>query len=457
MHYDFILHSATKPESARCIGKIAEALSDAGKSVLILAQGRYSTAIAQRTTPDTVDIVDLCEFRKNRVSATQCWGEEMPDNQLKIIINSSVLATQISPNKLLNKARVFNKNFAFWLKHSNVTGSFYITNPGGDMIKRLVLHIIAKRVRCVRIMKPFGPTGQHVTWVDGEHDKPLRADEVVEKNARSLIQYEDMDPENVYPSRKRLWSGLDDRSPWKKWLEFLRTFSSRPHLEGFSYHSIYKKYFLLHFEQLIFYLGAKAKKRQGHLLLLPLQNSNESQLTLLADQFHDQYANIQRITQSIPDGYIVLLRRHPRFASGIRIKDLIRLFWNRKVAFSSGKESKKLILDKSFAVITVNSTLGLDALLLGKPTITLGKPFYSGLGYDYAIEDLCELKDLLKNEKLSGPRLNDIEALTEEIAYTLTPGVYVPIFDSQSDIPEVQQTLCHTLLNLREESRKFNA
>jgi hypothetical protein len=54
--------------------------------------------------------------------------------------------------------------------------------------------------------------------------------------------------------------------------------------------------------------------------------------------------------------------------------------------------SQDLIRD-SEAIIVISSTVGLEALLHGKPVVTLGQPFYSGYGATLDVDSFRELRE----------------------------------------------------------------
>jgi hypothetical protein len=56
----------------------------------------------------------------------------------------------------------------------------------------------------------------------------------------------------------------------------------------------------------------------------------------------------------------------------------------------------RTILDRARAVVTVNSTAGFEALVLGLPVVTLGKSHYRGRGLTYDVTDPAALPEVLR-------------------------------------------------------------
>jgi capsular polysaccharide export protein len=54
--------------------------------------------------------------------------------------------------------------------------------------------------------------------------------------------------------------------------------------------------------------------------------------------------------------------------------------------------SHRLVQDAR-AVAVISSTVGLEALLYGKPVLTLGQPFYSGYGVTLDVDSFRELRE----------------------------------------------------------------
>lgn len=68
-------------------------------------------------------------------------------------------------------------------------------------------------------------------------------------------------------------------------------------------------------------------------------------------------------------GRTVVLKEHP--SSRVKYPDLARRVSDR-VIFANGNSTQELI-EKADCVVTINSTVGLESILLAKPVLVLGR------------------------------------------------------------------------------------
>lgn len=108
----------------------------------------------------------------------------------------------------------------------------------------------------------------------------------------------------------------------------------------------------------------------------PIHFHPESSTSVLAPEYTNEYTNIINIANNLPFGTYLYVKDH-KSAKGVQNYDFYKKVSSlpnvRLVNFDVN--IKKLIL-KSKGVITVNSTAGYEALLLGKPVYLLGRVFY---------------------------------------------------------------------------------
>src|SRR5690606_22483223 len=99
----------------------------------------------------------------------------------------------------------------------------------------------------------------------------------------------------------------------------------------------------------------------------PIHYHPESSTSVLAPYYTNEYSNILNISNSLPFGSFLYVKDHSS-AIGVQGKE----FYKKVSALPSVKlippsfNIKKLIL-ASEGIITVNSTAGYEALILGKP------------------------------------------------------------------------------------------
>lgn len=111
--------------------------------------------------------------------------------------------------------------------------------------------------------------------------------------------------------------------------------------------------------------------------------------------------------KAIPENIPIVIRPHPNEPSLKEPECLNEMLQNRNVSISrpgSGPELASLI-DKCRAVITMNSAVGMEALLAGKPVFTLAPAFYarSGMAHAVSLSDYEYVRDIILDAKSHTP------------------------------------------------------
>lgn len=112
-------------------------------------------------------------------------------------------------------------------------------------------------------------------------------------------------------------------------------------------------------------------------ILFPLHYEPELSLQVYAPFKTHQIAIIQNIAQSLPADKRLYVKEHPvSFAKGRRSPayyDRLRRIPNVRVVSGDSHE----LIKKSDGVVTITGTAGLEAMLLRKPVLTLGRVYYN--------------------------------------------------------------------------------
>ena len=140
----------------------------------------------------------------------------------------------------------------------------------------------------------------------------------------------------------------------------------------------------------------------------PLQGPPEASTSIWATYYSDQLSTIKNIAFTLPFPYKLYVKEHPgciglRTASFYKkLKDL------PNVVLISPRESIEQIVKKSSAVITLTSTVGMEAALSGKIAYVLGNTSYSYHPFCQKIRSFEELKDRIKDDLSNKPDINDL-------------------------------------------------
>ncbi|MGH8370924.1 MAG: hypothetical protein ACRESC_08070, partial [Gammaproteobacteria bacterium] len=163
-------------------------------------------------------------------------------------------------------------------------------------------------------------------------------------------------------------------------------------------------------------------------LLYPLHYHPEASTSILAGTYLDEYEVIRNIAFNLPAGVRLYVKDH---ISGFGLADdsfyesLVRL---PNVRLLAPDLPTKDLIRKSLAVMTLTSTVGYEALLLGKRVFLYGRVFYELHPDVVRVTDPAALFDLFK-EWLHKPLRTDREYnLRFVAAYYLStiPGVLDP-------------------------------
>ncbi len=112
----------------------------------------------------------------------------------------------------------------------------------------------------------------------------------------------------------------------------------------------------------------------SNFIFVPFQVPSDMQILALSPWIKDMrhlYAEVDALASAFPDRHFVI-KEHPSFP--LSIQDNVAS--HKQILFRNGDTTRDLI-ERSDAVLTVNSTVGLEALASGKKVITLGEAHYA--------------------------------------------------------------------------------
>lgn len=131
--------------------------------------------------------------------------------------------------------------------------------------------------------------------------------------------------------------------------------------------------------------------------LFPLNVPEDAQLVLRAPTYRDLLSICSQISNVLPYGFNLLIKEHPghpgMFDYG-QLKQFLKK--HRNIKFVPARiQLKGDLLRKSTALITINSTSGFEALIAGKPVMTLGDSFYRGHGLTVDVDKPSDLQEAI--------------------------------------------------------------
>ncbi|WP_174871131.1 capsular polysaccharide export protein, LipB/KpsS family [Pectobacterium polaris] len=131
--------------------------------------------------------------------------------------------------------------------------------------------------------------------------------------------------------------------------------------------------------------------------IYPIHYHPESSTSVLAPEYTNEYNNILNIANNLPFGTYLYVKDHIS-AKGVnppKFYEKISSLPNVKIIH--WKFNVKKLIKSSIGVITVNSTVGYESLLLEKPVFILGRVFYEKFPNVFMLngfKDIREIRDV---------------------------------------------------------------
>jgi hypothetical protein len=145
-------------------------------------------------------------------------------------------------------------------------------------------------------------------------------------------------------------------------------------------------------------LGAKALYEpadalQRPFVYFPLHVTDDYKIKRVIPHCVDQAAIVELLAASLPQGVDLVLKEHPMSIGRNPLSLLRRLRRHANVRLVDPYVSSHELIRRARAIAVISSTVGLEALLYGRPVLTVGQPFYSGFGVTVDVDSLRELPD----------------------------------------------------------------
>ncbi len=122
------------------------------------------------------------------------------------------------------------------------------------------------------------------------------------------------------------------------------------------------------------------------------------QLTARCPEFFDQESLVSRIAGSVPQGYKLYIKEHPAAIGGHSLSGLKKaLRGNRNIRLIHPGQNSYDIIKNAACIITVNSKVGVEAIMQGKPVVVLGKTFYRGKGVTIDVDNISEVASAINS------------------------------------------------------------
>jgi capsular polysaccharide biosynthesis protein len=125
----------------------------------------------------------------------------------------------------------------------------------------------------------------------------------------------------------------------------------------------------------------------------PLHYADDFKIERIIPHCGDQEYLIRQVAQSLPQGYDLVVKEHPYSIGGNPVAMLRRLRRISNVRLVDPFTSSHELMKAASAITVISSTVGIEALLYGKPVLTMGQPYYAGYGLTRDIDSFREIHD----------------------------------------------------------------
>lgn len=163
----------------------------------------------------------------------------------------------------------------------------------------------------------------------------------------------------------------------------------------------------------------------GRFLFVPLQVEGDSQLRLFGGAWRTVPAFIRalcEVSQSLPEGWHLRLKEHPsnRASGQPCAADIIAAHPGARVVLDNATDTFAQVA-ASRGVITVNSSVGLEAMWYDTPVVACGQAFWALEGVAHAAPDAAALTALLEQ-----PQSLSFDATARSALLSYLDQVYYP-------------------------------
>jgi len=187
-----------------------------------------------------------------------------------------------------------------------------------------------------------------------------------------------------------------------------------------------------YFKELSFYLNYNLRgrsyddinnfNREVEVVFYPLHFEPEATMFYMSPYYEDQFALVENILKCMKEDQVLVIKEHPAQAGFLmqkQFRDLKKRFPN--VLFLKAEVPSLKVIDRANIIVTLVSTAGFEALVLGKPVIVLGNVYYNtyeGVNYCKTFEEVYSL--LRGHTTFNKP--GDIEGFISKLVALLHPG-----------------------------------
>lgn len=142
-------------------------------------------------------------------------------------------------------------------------------------------------------------------------------------------------------------------------------------------------------------------------IFFPLHYHAESRITLRDPHCWRQEFIVEYVARSLPEGYVLYVKPHPHWPLDFPLDGLNLISKISNVRLIRPNYNAIKLIKESEAVVVINSTSGIEALIYGKPVISFGTEFYMDDKITYNVKNLRKLPNVINRAISIGNDQND--------------------------------------------------
>jgi Capsule polysaccharide biosynthesis protein len=162
-------------------------------------------------------------------------------------------------------------------------------------------------------------------------------------------------------------------------------------------------------------------------ILYPLHDERDFQVAVRERHALPQEDFLLYVSSVLDPGRRLFVKPHPQHAADHHPVLWRRLRQRPNISFLPADLSATEAIAGSDVVLTLASSLGFEALQVGKPVVCYGTPFYSHRGLTTDVADVRDVATALSRAIGRGAEISKVEALSASMEEQSWPGQFTPL------------------------------
>lgn len=395
------------------------------------------------------------KIERNGISVIGCFEEDFDKIEIDNTVNESYLDTSFMSDRFLghfsfeDRNRILNKEIAFW-------GRIFAKYKPNAVVNELVaieiseVLMIEARKRNIKYLagmncvvydyfywlpNPLTISGKFLPNISPSDQSILKAKEYLREVYEK--SYKPFYVKNL-PSRynlKLIISAVVKLCLIKS-IYFIRGLNKKFFYENYTLE--YKKRLIILVKGLFNkYDSIEKISSDVEVIFYPLHQEPEATLNYMSEFYSNQCSTIENILKCLNENQILVVKEHPVDKGALLMNKFLEL--RRKYSglyFIPAEVHGRQVLEKTSRVVTLTSTVGWEAFVLGKKVYVLGEIFYDNIvGADF-ISDFKKLKEVLRKPVIKNPIKQDelvhFIAQMVEISYRGNPFPFKDLYSKEN-------------------------